>query len=257
MRNSQPKGLKGMEIFLNTTCFHERWSEIMDRGACLLEQPHLPGLVKPQCSPSPPAGGQRPGGFTRQTLHHLFLESCWWGCHTAGKCCLCLGHQAGVITHQVAGYQCIPRSQHAVDAPGWMEVRGESCLYSLGWSHTHTLPKVSCVPFLRTTARILDSFLAFSDVSSLRACVLSHSSCVQFFVNYDCSLPGSSVYEIPQARILEWVVISFSRRSSWPRDQIHISCIAGGFFTPRATWEACIFPTREQSQEAHCRVSLS
>ena len=34
----------------------------------------------------------------------------------------------------------------------------------------------------------------------------------------DCSLPGSSVYGIFQARILEWVAISFSRRSSQPRD---------------------------------------
>ena len=32
------------------------------------------------------------------------------------------------------------------------------------------------------------------------------------------SLPGSSVYGIFQARILEWVAISFSRRSSQPRD---------------------------------------
>ena len=34
----------------------------------------------------------------------------------------------------------------------------------------------------------------------------------------DCSLPGSSLYGIFQARILEWVAISFSRRSSQPRD---------------------------------------
>ena len=33
----------------------------------------------------------------------------------------------------------------------------------------------------------------------------------------DCSLPGSTVHGIFQARILEWVAISFSRRSSWPR----------------------------------------
>ena len=45
-----------------------------------------------------------------------------------------------------------------------------------------------------------------------------------------CSLPGSSVHGIFQARILEWVVISFSRRSSWPRDQTCVSCIAGRFF---------------------------
>ena len=35
----------------------------------------------------------------------------------------------------------------------------------------------------------------------------------------DCSLPGSSVYEILQARILKWVTILFSRESSQPRDQ--------------------------------------
>ena len=35
----------------------------------------------------------------------------------------------------------------------------------------------------------------------------------------DCSPPGSSVHGIPQARILEWVAIFFSRGSSWPRDQ--------------------------------------
>ena len=40
-----------------------------------------------------------------------------------------------------------------------------------------------------------------------------------------CSLPGSSVHGILQARILEWVAISFSRGSSWPRNQTHISCI--------------------------------
>ena len=41
----------------------------------------------------------------------------------------------------------------------------------------------------------------------------------------DCSPPGSSVHGISQAIILEWVVIPFSRKSSWPRDQTHISCI--------------------------------
>ena len=38
-----------------------------------------------------------------------------------------------------------------------------------------------------------------------------------------CSPPGSSVHRILQARILEWVVISFSRGSSWPRDQTQVS----------------------------------
>ena len=46
-----------------------------------------------------------------------------------------------------------------------------------------------------------------------------------------CSLPGSSVHGISQARMLEWVAIPFSRRSSWPRDQIQVACIVGRFFT--------------------------
>ena len=51
----------------------------------------------------------------------------------------------------------------------------------------------------------------------------------------DCSLPGSSVHRILQARILEWVAISFSRASSWPKDWTQVSCIAGRFFTVWAT----------------------
>ena len=47
----------------------------------------------------------------------------------------------------------------------------------------------------------------------------------------DCSLPGSSVHGIFQARVLEWVAISFSRGSSWPRDWIWVSRIAGRCFT--------------------------
>ena len=47
----------------------------------------------------------------------------------------------------------------------------------------------------------------------------------------DCSPPGSSVHGILQARILEWVAISFSRGSSRPRDQTQVSYIAGGLFT--------------------------
>ena len=51
----------------------------------------------------------------------------------------------------------------------------------------------------------------------------------------DCSPPGSSVHEIFQARILEWVAISFSRGSSQPRDRTQVSCTAGRFFTDWAT----------------------
>ena len=53
-----------------------------------------------------------------------------------------------------------------------------------------------------------------------------------------CSLQGFSVHEIFQARVLEWVAISFSRESSQPRDRTWVSCIAGTHFTVWATREA-------------------
>ena len=54
---------------------------------------------------------------------------------------------------------------------------------------------------------------------------LDAQSCLTLCNPMDYSLPGSSVHEISQARILEWVAISYSRG---PRDQTcisYISCI--------------------------------
>ena len=56
----------------------------------------------------------------------------------------------------------------------------------------------------------------------------------------DCSLPGFSVHGIFQARVLEWVAISFSRGSSQPRDGTQVSRIGGRCFTHWATREAHI-----------------
>ena len=53
----------------------------------------------------------------------------------------------------------------------------------------------------------------------------------------DCSLVGSSVHGILQARILDWVDVLFSRGSSQPRDQTQVSRIANEFFTIWATRE--------------------
>ena len=55
--------------------------------------------------------------------------------------------------------------------------------------------------------------------------------CSTFWDSLDGSPQGSSVPGIAQSRILEWIAISFSRSSSWPRDQTRISCIAGGLLT--------------------------
>ena len=68
--------------------------------------------------------------------------------------------------------------------------------------------------------------------------VLVVQSCLTLCDPMDYSLPGSSVYRMLQARILEWVAVSFSMGSSWPRDWTWVSCIAGRFFTVWATREA-------------------
>ena len=83
--------------------------------------------------------------------------------------------------------------------------------------------------------------------------VLSHQSCLTLCDLMDCSPPGSSVLGILQARILEWVTISYSRGSSWPRDWTNISCIsciAGRFFTCWAMgWEEVSFYSLKNKKE--------
>ena len=61
--------------------------------------------------------------------------------------------------------------------------------------------------------------------------MLVTQSCPTLCDLMDYSLPGFSVHEISQVRILKWVAISFSRGSSWPRDPTWVSCITGRFFT--------------------------
>ena len=71
-----------------------------------------------------------------------------------------------------------------------------------------------------------------------QCCCSVTQSCLTFCDPMDCSLPGSSVHGILQARILEWVVISISRGSSRPRGPTQASCTEGRFFIIQATREA-------------------
>ena len=66
-------------------------------------------------------------------------------------------------------------------------------------------------------------------------------SCLILWGPLDCRPPAFSVHGIFQAGILQWVAISSSRGSSWPRDQTHVSvspAVAGRFLTCSAAWEA-------------------
>jgi len=70
-------------------------------------------------------------------------------------------------------------------------------------------------------------------------------SCLTLCNPIDCSLQGSSLHWILQARVLEWVAISFSRGSSRPRDQIQVSRIPGRCFNLWATREVVLEKTLE------------
>ena len=70
---------------------------------------------------------------------------------------------------------------------------------------------------------------------SSRLCGLIAQSFLTLCDTTNCSLSGSSIHGILQARILEWNAIPLSRGSSWPRDRAKVSCIAGRFFAIWAT----------------------
>ena len=94
-------------------------------------------------------------------------------------------------------------------------------------------------------AKYYHSFLfsPHADLLSLRPVWQRQSTCVLSWVwlcdHMDCSPPGSSVHGIFQARILEWVAISFSKGSSQPRDRARIfcdSCIGRPILYHCCTW---------------------
>ena len=98
-----------------------------------------------------------------------------------------------------------------------------------GWVSAKISPPQGGLPWLPTIA-----------LPAPASCLLPFTLCCFCLVTklclvlcnpMDCSLPGSSVHGISQTRILECVAISFSRGSSQPRHQTHISCIAGRLFT--------------------------
>ena len=66
-------------------------------------------------------------------------------------------------------------------------------------------------------------------------------SCPTLVTTWIISSQVSSVSGISQARILEWVAISFAKGSSWPKNETYVSCIASEFFTTEPT-ESPLFP---------------
>ena len=100
-----------------------------------------------------------------------------------------------------------------------------------------------CLPVLQGQALSLDAGWVDLSNSDWEAPLLAYESekkwnshsCVPTPCNsMDRSL-SSSIHEILQARVLEWVAISFSQGSSQAGDRAQVSCIAGRFFTNSAT----------------------
>ena len=126
-----------------------------------------------------------------------------------------------------------------------------------GWCVT-CLPAPPDLWTLFSLKNTLALLLAFWDEIK----VLVVQLCLMLCNSMDCSLPGSSAHGILQARILEWVVIPFSKGPSPSRDATQESCIAGGFFTVWATREAppsgkyqvkemSLFACRQQAEPPH------
>ena len=90
------------------------------------------------------------------------------------------------------------------------------------------------IPFRRLLLLISVHYINMQEIIMR---VLAAQSCLTLCDSRDCSPSGSSVRGISQARILEWVAIPFSRRSSQSRDQTQVCCIADGFFTVWVTRE--------------------
>ena len=97
-----------------------------------------------------------------------------------------------------------------------------------------------CIPYLKVTRKEDLKSSHHKEKKKLYLCMVllcwaqSLQSGLALFDSMDCSPPGSSVHGIFQAKVLEWVAISFSRRSSRHRDQTRVSCVfcpAVGFFT--------------------------
>ena len=97
------------------------------------------------------------------------------------------------------------------------------------------------------TYRCLLYFITWTNQSYLATgCCCLVSNCIRLFRGpMDCSLPGSSVHWISQARILEWVAFPFFRGSSWPRDRTCISCNSRLILYHWATWEAYLITYNE------------
>ena len=129
--------------------------------------------------------------------------------------------------HRLWGHLAISGDVFSCHNSGYYKTR-EAGDYPTMWLSTHTHP---------TMHRTAVQQRMWSEVKVAQ-------SCLTLCNPMDCSLPGSSVHGILQARILEWVAVPFFSGSSQPEGWIQVSRFAGEFFTVWATRET---PNQEYS----------
>ena len=96
-------------------------------------------------------------------------------------------------------------------------------------------------PFLWPNSHMYTQLLEKPVVLWKKVKMLVTQSCPTLCNPMDCSLPGSSIQGILQARILEWVAIPFSRGTFWPRNWTGVSCIAGDSLPAELRGESNIY----------------
>ena len=108
-----------------------------------------------------------------------------------------------------------------------LPTRDQTCIRFIGrWSLNHwTTREVPVCLELSSGDSNTPSRKRTTVQNAVCMCVKSLQSCLTLCNPMDCSLPGPSVHESLQARILEWVAVPSSRESSHPRDLTCVSSI--------------------------------
>ena len=107
-----------------------------------------------------------------------------------------------------------------------------SAHFSSTYTKIGTIKRRLAWPLHKNDMQIREAFHIFKNKWKKKSemKVLVTQSCPTLCNNMDSSPPGSCVHGILQARILEWVVIPFSRGSSQSKDWTWVSCIAVRFY---------------------------
>ena len=148
------------------------------------------------------------------------------GCHLSQETCFCISHF--FFLHHSMFFATV-----SCNLPQCETVYVYRCIYTQKCKHLMICWSIQLHSVQHWGGRIISPWQRWPGLNAWSVSVTQ--SCPTLCDPTDYSPPGTPVQGIFQARILEWVVIPFSRGSSLPRDQTWVSCIAHKFFTIWAT----------------------